>query len=639
LSNVIFLCRSRLVFFCLDNSPRAATCFARSACCVWKVGQKTFRYTLASSTRNEKNDLIAILRKVPFLSELEERHLAKVSEAFKSITFKEGERIINKGDIGKAFYIILDGSAKIHDIGKGDSKYVDQTVEPGGFFGERALVTGERRVANITATSTCTCLTLSRRTFEKVLGPLQDLINTAMRKRLLVGVPVFANSKFEPFELAQLTDMLVERTFSPGTVLAEQGKPDFQELFIIKSGSVAVAHDDVVIHTLREADYFGDKALKEKQGALSMSTITVQTETVCFALSKVDIEHVIGNLGRLGKPMEAAGLSLNKSVRMKDYTKRCILGLGSLGKVWMVTHKKTNETFALKQLSKHGLITNSQVEAVIREKNILASIDHPFVAKLVANFQDNTSVYLLMKFVQGGELLSMINSFAKTSDYKNGVPNGNARFYAGCILSALAYLHHRSITYRDLKPENVLIDKKGYCVLVDFGNAKVITTKTFTLCGSPEYLAPEIILSKGHDKGVDYWAFGVLVYEMLSGRTPFARPGKADEVGLFKRIMQVKFVFPPGDMISVDARDMIRKLLVRRLASRLGCLQAGEKEVWSHEWMKPLDADQIAKKEVPPPWVPKIKKKDDASFFGNFTDEPTNDPPLSDQNHHLFKNF
>jgi len=438
----------------LYDSPRAASCVAKTECELWKVDQKTFRYILANSTNSQKHDVHVILKKVPFLAELDKIDLIKLSDAFTSVTFPEGGRIINKGDEGENFYIIQEGTAKVHDIGFGDSTYTEQPIKAGDFFGERALLTGDPRAANVTATSTCTCLCLSRETFQHVLGPLQGAIDRAMKKRTLLAVPMFANSKFQQFEVTRLTDHFFEKTFPPGTVLAELGKPLVQNLYVIRSGKVSVVNQDGIRTTLKDADYFGDQSLKEPDGCLSAETITVREETKCGVLAKHDIEDVIGNIARLGQPLAPAYTSLNRSIRFKDLVKVRILGVGTFGQVWLVSHKKTEKAYALKQLRKREIMGHHQVEGVMREKNIMASLDHPFVIELVSTYQDEVNLYMLIDLVQGGELFTVIHS-----EKRDGIPNGNARFYAACILEAISHLHCREIAYRDLKPENILIDQ------------------------------------------------------------------------------------------------------------------------------------------------------------------------------------
>lgn len=621
----------------LYNCPRAATCLANTTCRLWKVDQRTFRHMLANNTQTQQKDINDVLRKVAFLSKLDESNLLRIADALTSVTFPEGERIINKGDVGEVFYIIREGKVKVHDIGFGDSQYVDQELGPGDWFGERALLTGDVRSANISAITNCTTLCLSRDTFEKILGPLQDLIDHAMKKRTLEGVPIFANSQLQPFETARLTDLLQERSFPAGTVLAEEGRPFDQNLYIVRRGRIVVASSSGQIKTLVDADYFGENWLKIEPGSPSMQTITVQADTECGVLSRADIESVIGDTKRLGQPMNLIQHSLNQSIRHKDLVKFRILGVGTFGKVWLVSHKRSGVPYALKQLSKREIIGHHQVEGVIREKNIMASIKHPFVVNLVSTFQDDRHLYMVIELVQGGELFSVIHT-----ETRDGIPNGNSRFYAACILESLSHLHYRNICYRDLKPENILIDASGYCVLVDLGFAKVVSDKTYTLCGTPEYLAPEIILSKGHDKGVDYWAYGVLIYEMLVGRSPFYSYG-TDQVSLFKRIVQVKYSFPPGGMVHELAQDLIQRLIVRRQANRFGCLARGDMDVRDHYWFNVIDVDKLLSKQIPAPWVPRIRDPLDASHFDSYrhveNEPPSNKPHLSASQQALFDEF
>lgn len=621
----------------LYNCPRAATCIANTDCKLWKVEQRTFRYMLANNNKSQQKEISDLLRKVQFLVDLDEELLLKIADALTTVSFQTGDRIINKGDVGEVFYILKEGRVKVHDIGFGDSQYVDQVLGPGDFFGERALLTGDPRLANITAEVASVTLCLSRETFEKILGPLQDLIDHAMKKRTLMGVPIFANSQFQPYEMSRMADLVSEVTFLPGEVLAEEGQPARQNLYIIREGKITVANENGVISAFSPGDYFGDKLIQAEPGAASQQTITAEEKTICGVLTKSAIESVIGNIDRLGKAVAPVAPKLDKSIEFKDLVKFRILGVGTFGKVWLVSHKKSGVPYALKMLNKREIIGHHQVEGVIREKNIMTSIDHPFVVNLICTFQDDRHLYMLIELVQGGELFSVIHT-----ETRDGIPNANSRFYASCILESLAHLHHRHITYRDLKPENILIDAMGYCVLVDLGFAKIVMDKTYTLCGTPEYLAPEIILSKGHDKGVDYWAFGVLIYEMLVGRSPFYSYG-TDQVSLFKRIVQVKYSFPPGGVVNEVAQDLIQRLIVRRQSNRFGCLARADMDIRDHAWFGVIATEKLLKKQIPAPWVPHIKDPLDASHFDSYrhveNEAPSNKPNLSSGQQDLFRDF
>lgn len=621
----------------LYNCPRAATCLATIPCRLWKVDQKTFRYMLANNSNAQSKDIHHVLRKMEFLKKLEDRDLSRIADALTSVTFQPNDRILTKGDAGEFFYIIREGSVRVHDIGFGDSQYMDQVLKPGQYFGERALLTGEPRAACVTAISKCVCLCLSRDTFEKVLGPLQGLIDAGMKKQSLLGVPIFSDSMFQPHEIVRLTELITEVVYEKGTILAEQGKPYNANLYIIRSGEVAVANDNGVINNLQAACYFGDKYLKEEEGFISKQTITVQAKTTCGVLSRRDILSVILDMDRLGNPMEPKQKYFDNSIRFRHLRQVRILGVGTFGKVWLVQHNRTCRPYALKCLSKREIMGHHQVDGVIREKNIMASLDHPFVVNLINTYQDEKNLYMLIELVQGGELFSVIHN-----EHKDGIKNGRARFYAACILESLTHLHHRCICYRDLKPENILIDNQGYCVLVDLGFAKIVVDKTFTLCGTPEYLAPEIILSKGHDKGVDYWAFGVLIYEMLVGRSPFFLRD-TDQVSLFKRIVQVKYSFPSDLKILDTAVDIIQKLIVRKLIHRLGCLSRGDCDVRDHQWFEKIDVKLLLAKKIPPPWTPKLDNVLDDQHFDSYrhleVEEANNLSMLTQEEQTLFQLF
>ena len=212
--------------------------------------------------------------------------------------------------------------------------------------------------------------------------------------------------------------------------------------------------------------------------------------------------------------MKRDSLVLDAGCSIDDFELLDMLGTGTFGHVKLCKHKATGNHFAIKVQKKHDVIRLKQVEHVLSEKKILASTDHPFIVRMPAAFQDSKNLYMVLELVIGGELFSHLRKAGRFS-------NETSRNYAAQIVLALCHLHERDIVYRDLKPENLLLDEKGYLKLTDFGFAKEVVDRTWTLCGTPEYLAPEIIQSKGHGKAVDWWALGVLTYEMLAGYPPF----------------------------------------------------------------------------------------------------------------------
>eukprot|EP00956_Cyclotella_meneghiniana_P043629 scaffold280274_cov139-Cyclotella_meneghiniana.AAC.1 len=200
---------------------------------------------------------------------------------------------------------------------------------------------------------------------------------------------------------------------------------------------------------------------------------------------------------------------------MEDLEKMRVLGEGAFGKVNLVKSKTSGELYALKAQSKAFVVENSQQEHLLTEYEIMRELDHPLVVKCYQAFQDSRYVYFLMNLLPGGELMDLLDS-------KKKFPEAWTKFYGASVVAGFSCIHEKKIAYRDLKPENLVLDADGFCHIIDFGLAKRCDKgKTWTFCGTPDYLAPEIIRGKGHDWGVDYWGLGVFFYELTHGYPPF----------------------------------------------------------------------------------------------------------------------
>eukprot|EP00296_Roombia_truncata_P000160 JP435823.1.p1 GENE.JP435823.1~~JP435823.1.p1 ORF type:complete len:353 (+),score=95.56 JP435823.1:59-1117(+) len=300
-----------------------------------------------------------------------------------------------------------------------------------------------------------------------------------------------------------------------------------------------------------------------------------------------------------------------KGAHMSDFELKEILGTGSFGKVRLVRHKSSSFVFAMKQLSKSLILRTKQLEHIMAEKNILASLAFPFIVSYYGSMQDDRYLYLNLEYVIGGEFFTHLRS-------ANRFPNDTARFYAASVVLAFEHLHDTNIIYRDLKPENLLLDHQGYLKVTDFGFAKIIdpTVKTWTLCGTPEYLAPEIILNKGHGKAVDWWALGVLIYEMLVGYPPFY---SEDRMALYQNILSGKIEFPRH--VSRQARDLISKLLTADLTRRLGTLRHGSKDIRRHPWFRGFDWNALMYRKLQAPIVPHTNGPEDTTYFDEYPDD------------------
>jgi len=267
-------------------------------------------------------------------------------------------------------------------------------------------------------------------------------------------------------------------------------------------------------------------------------------------------------------------------------------GAGTFGRVLLVrlrspSHQtRSVNCFALKVLRKSEIVRLRQVEHVNAERYIMSRVRHPFIVDLYSTFQDSLNIYMLLSYVPGGELFTHLRRAQRfTPDV--------TRFYLATIVLALKYLHSFNIIYRDLKPENLLLDSRGYLRLTDFGFAKIVEDRTWTLCGTPEYLSPEIILNEGHGKPADWWACGVLAYEMMVGFPPFF-----DETapGIYEKILRGKIYWPKEmDRLS---KELIKAFLHPDRTKRLGNLIGGSKDVLDHPWFRGVDWDALERKEI-----------------------------------------
>ncbi|TWW64238.1 cAMP-dependent protein kinase catalytic subunit PRKX [Takifugu flavidus] len=365
------------------------------------------------------------------------------------------------------------------------------------------------------------------------------------------------------------------------------------------------------------------------------------------------------------------------------------VGTGTFGRVFLVKDKKTRTFYALKQMKIPDVIRLKQEQHVHNEKEVLTEVTHPFIIRLALSVSvaaendgerrllvprcayrhragpffstlwvkgmlkargissmlvmwlgavilsrqfwthhDERFLYMLMDFVPGGELFSYLRSRGRFS-------NATGLFYTSEIVCAIEYLHSKEIVYRDLKPENILLDSEGHIRLTDFGFAKKLSDRTWTLCGTPEYLAPEVIQSKGHGRAVDWWALGILIFEMLAGYPPFFDD---NPFGIYQKILAGKLEFPRH--LDFYVKDLIKKFLVIDRARRLGNMKNGADDVKKHRWFKTIDWDAVPLRKLKPPIIPKVSHEGDTSNFDVYPEEDWKKaPPVSHKDLEIFENF
>uniref|UniRef100_A0A8C4NVI8 protein kinase C n=1 Tax=Dicentrarchus labrax TaxID=13489 RepID=A0A8C4NVI8_DICLA len=324
---------------------------------------------------------------------------------------------------------------------------------------------------------------------------------------------------------------------------------------------------------------------------------------------------------------------------LQDFKLIAVLGRGHFGKVLLSEYKKTGSLYAIKALKKGDIVARDEVESLMCEKRIFETVNgshHPFLVNLFACFQTPEHVCFVMEYTAGGDLMMHIHAdvFSET----------RAVFYSACVVLGLQFLHDNKIVYRDLKLDNLLLDTEGFVKIADFGLCKEgmgYGDRTSTFCGTPEFLAPEVLTDTSYTRAVDWWGLGVLVYEMLVGESPF--PGD-DEEEVFDSIVNDEVRYPR--FLSTEAIGIMRRLLRRNPERRLGSSEKDAEDVKKQPFFRGMDWDALLQRKVPPPFIPTIGGKEDVSNFDTeFTAEaPALTPPrerrtLARKEQDYFKDF
>lgn len=371
-------------------------------------------------------------------------------------------------------------------------------------------------------------------------------------------------------------------------------------------------------------DIIGEQSLAESVP----SKTTCRTKEACVALQlpkeayrSMKLAHLAGRaraetMGPVHAQLDEPRMVGDDDVKLSDFQALSIIGVGGFASVALVQHVVTQVPYVLKKINRDRIVQSNLQDQVLQERSTLGYLDHPNIAKLYSTFSSNSSLFMLCEPCLGGELYSLMR---KHSTFEESV----AGFYTACVVAAFEYMHAHDIMYRDLKPENLVIAANGYAKVVDFGFAKRTRSRTFTLCGTPEYLAPELILMKGYRSSVDWWAIGVLLYEMLLGGTPFiwieSKPNyNLPPTELYKNILNPKFEYHFLPSQSCETVDLVMSLLERDPLRRLGCLTDRAKDVKTHAFFAAvcqMDWHALHSCSLSAPLVPELSGPTDVSQF------------------------
>ena len=452
---------------------------------------------------------------------------ALVQVAYKK-EFKAGETVMVAGELfATEAFVVVSGKFAAVEFDTTNSDY-DKTeqqniarncAEVGGMFGELALLHMHSRIATVKATENSTVWVIDRLAFKQ----LQYMARKEEMKKivsLINEISVFNALLHDEREV--LAETLYDKHYIKNEFVMKKGAPT-DMFFIIMNGMVNV--DGVLIDchphpkgnvTSGRGMYFGEDSLL--QGAFGTHTVVAHSDDVeILCLSKRDFENILGPLGEIIRSHDARGTSTVSRVQMpaasapvsklppgctlQTLQRVGVLGIGGFG--YVTLEKYQGKSFALKKMSKAYIMKSKMEKSIMNEKKIHYQCDSPFIVNLYATFKDAEALFLLVEPALGGELY---HTYHKNRFHGSG---SKCRFYVGSAMMALDHLHSKKIMYRDLKPENLLLDNQGLCKMTDMGLAKQCPGKTYTSCGTPDYFAPELIAHDGYTDSVDWWTLGV----------------------------------------------------------------------------------------------------------------------------------
>ncbi|XP_017317717.1 cGMP-dependent protein kinase 1 isoform X1 [Ictalurus punctatus] len=566
--------------------------------------------TRVKKTASERAQIMKAMQKNDFLSRLDEEQINMMVELLTTLDRCPGDEIIKEGTEGDSLYIVAAGELRVTQAGR-----ILRTLTSGDVFGELAILYNCKRTATVKAVTAVKLWCIERQIYRSIMA-----IKSKKKREQLMGFLKTARTfkSLRDGQLSSIIDSMEEVKFQENEVIVREGA-EGDTFYIILKGEVEVTKkvngQQKIIRKMKQGDHFGELALIREN--LRTATCTALGSVTCFAIDKEAFEETIpieilelhDDPDLLENTQTSKKQSLVSSLQLSDLIpvlyqegryqgSPVTLGLGGFGRVELVTTLYHGKYFALKKISKKLIVEKRQEEHVLFEKKLLLDIECDFIVRLHDTFKDSRYIYMVMEFCSGGEIWTKLKEVRRFEE-------NITVFVAACVVEAYSYLHKKDIMYRDLKPENLMLDSRGYIKLVDFGFAKKLQRgqKTYSFCGTPEYMAPEIIQNQGHDFGADFWSLGVLVYELLVGSPPFS---SSEPQSIYAKILDGVIKYPP--YMGEAARSLISKLCRPRPGQRLGNTKNGIKDVRNHRWFNNMNWHKLRMKQISAPTVKLIRK-------------------------------
>jgi len=544
--------------------------------------------------------------KTLFCGLTKEQRRAIIKQMYR-LEIPKGFEMIRQGDVGNDFYVVYEGN---FDIFVNDKKV--GTTSIGESVGELALIHNAPRAATVTATEDSRVFAVQRAAFRCAMRNEKRNGRTQLAKALQ-RIPQF--SFLSERSIRSMIDTFEEETFEEGEVITKQGE-DGKNFYLVVTGlcrcEIKHPNGKIVDGRIGRDHYFGESALIK--GEKYAATITARTRVKTFVLKKKDFMEISGDSPRIASNKSDAYYSQEKTLPVGDLKTLVgntvgILGKGAFGVVSLVIDPDRKKSFALKAIDKYWVVKHKHQKHVFNERRLmvkLARLKCSFLVNLITTYKDDLRIYFLLEACLGGELFAIMR---KGKSFR-GFNQKTARFYVACVVEAFCCMHSHNIIYRDLKPENLVLDNVGYLKITDFGFAKEVKDKTYTTCGTPDYVAPEILQGLGHDKAVDWWTLGVLTYEIMNGLPPFY---DKEQIHRYDKILNGSVSYP--DKFSESAKHFIQSFLMVRPVKRLGMQNNAQQLIERRDFFSGFSYKKLRRRTMKAPIINEVKSYDDMSNF------------------------
>ncbi|XP_075734995.1 cGMP-dependent protein kinase for isoform X2 [Rhipicephalus microplus] len=582
LKNVL---RTLARFSCGYGAKVRDACTARLGACLLQLKKARSRELIKQAIQD--ND---------FMKNLETVQIKEITDCMYPVEYAQDSLIIKEGDVGSVVYVMEEGKVEVTK----ENKFLC-TLGPGKVFGELAILYNCTRTATVKAVSDCKLWAIERQCFQTIMMRT-GLVRQSEYTEFLKSVPTFR--KLPEETLVKISDVLEETTYAQGDYIIRQGARG-DTFFIISKGTVKVTRkapeeasstgEEIFIRTLHRGDFFGEKALQGEECRTANIIADDPEGVTCLVIDRDSFNQLMSNIDEIrGKQYDedvGARQRINEefaNLKLSDLRVIATLGVGGFGRVELVqSMQDPMRSFALKVMKKAQIVETRQQQHIMSEKMILEEANCDFIIKLYKTFKDRKYLYMLLEPCLGGELWTILRDRGNFDDT-------TTRFYTACVVEAFDYLHARNIIYRDLKPENMLLDVQGYIKLVDFGFAKKLVNgrKTWTFCGTPE--------------------------------PPFTDP---DFMKTYNIILKGIDAIDFPRCITRNATALIKKLCRDNPNERLGYGKGGIRDIMKHKWFDGFNWEGLHTRTLKPPIIPQVRHMTDTSNFDRYPPDTDGPPP------------